>query len=101
VVAAVRDENVTRRRGDSCIVLRVVPHASTRTAFALRVPDRRAVVRNLTRIMLQVAYDPKGVGDALGAAKLRIKGDLERFKAFIESEGRETGAWRGEIRDHR
>ena len=57
-----------------------------------------------TRIMLQMEYDPKGfvenVGDALGAAKLRIKGDLERFKNFIESQGRETGAWRGEIRDH-
>src|SRR5204863_645982 len=37
-----------------------------------------------TRVMLQMEYDPQGfvenVGDALGAAKLRIKGDLERFK---------------------
>lgn len=24
--------------------------------------------------------------------------DLERFKAFIESRGRATGAWRGEVR---
>ncbi|HEV8585945.1 MAG TPA: cyclase, partial [Methylomirabilota bacterium] len=29
--------------------------------------------------------------------KARIKGDLERFKEFIERRGRETGAWRGEI----
>jgi hypothetical protein len=27
----------------------------------------------------------------------RVKGDLERFKEFIEGRGRETGAWRGEI----
>jgi len=27
-----------------------------------------------------------------------VTGDLERFKDFIESRGRETGAWRGEIR---
>ena len=25
------------------------------------------------------------------------KGDLERFKKFIESTGHETGAWRGEV----
>ena len=54
------------------------------------------------RVMLQMKYDPHGfvenVGDALGAAKARIKGDLERFKQFIESQGRETGAWRGEVR---
>ncbi len=54
------------------------------------------------RIMLQMKYDPQGfvenVGDTLGATKVRIKGDLERFKQFIESQGRETGAWRGEVR---
>jgi uncharacterized membrane protein len=56
---------------------------------------------NRTRIMLQVEYDPEGavenVGDALGVVSRRIEGDLERFKEFIESRGRETGAWRGEV----
>src|ERR671937_289689 len=37
------------------------------------------------------------VADALGVVKARVKGDLERFKEFIERRGRETGAWRGEI----
>ena len=54
-----------------------------------------------TRAMLQIDYDPQGVvenvADALGVVKARIKGDLERFKEFIERRGRETGAWRGEI----
>ena len=54
-----------------------------------------------TRVMLQVDYEPQGVvenvADALGVVKARIKGDLERFKEFIERRGRETGAWRGEI----
>jgi hypothetical protein len=27
----------------------------------------------------------------------RVKGDLERFKEFIEKRGSETGAWRGEV----
>jgi uncharacterized membrane protein len=56
---------------------------------------------DLTRIMLQVDYDPEGVvenvGDALGVVQSRVAGDLERFKRFIESRGRETGAWRGEV----
>ena len=56
---------------------------------------------NRTKIMLQVDYEPEGVvenvGDAAGIASARIKRDLERFKEFIQSRTRETGAWRGEI----
>ena len=54
-----------------------------------------------SKVMLQMEFDPDNIveraGDALGAVKLRVKGDLKRFKEFIESRGRETGAWRGEI----
>jgi uncharacterized membrane protein len=54
-----------------------------------------------TRVMLQLDYDPEGmvenVGDAVGVVSRRVKGDLERFKEFIEARGRETGAWRGDI----
>jgi uncharacterized membrane protein len=54
-----------------------------------------------TRVMLQLAYDPQGVvenlGDMLGVVSRRVAGDLERFKAFIEARGQETGAWRGEV----
>ena len=54
-----------------------------------------------TRVMLQLDYDPEGVvenvGSALGFVGRRVEGDLERFKEFIESRGKETGAWRGEI----
>lgn len=55
-----------------------------------------------TRIMLQLDYDPEGivenVGDMIGLVSSRVKGDLQRFKEFIESRGTETGAWRGEIK---
>jgi hypothetical protein len=27
----------------------------------------------------------------------RVKGDLQRFKEFIEQRGSETGAWRGDV----
>ena len=47
-------------------------------------------------------FEPEGfletVGDKLGVVKHRVKGDLERFKDFIEARGTETGAWRGEVR---
>jgi hypothetical protein len=38
------------------------------------------------------------LGDMLGIVSRRVEGDLERFKDFIESKGRETGAWRGTVR---
>jgi uncharacterized membrane protein len=55
-----------------------------------------------TKIMLQMEYEPEGVtetmGDMVGAVTGRVKGDLDRFKEFIERRGAETGAWRGEIK---
>ncbi len=54
-----------------------------------------------TRIMLQMEYDPQGfvekTGDLVGVVSMRIKGDLDRFKIFIEKRGSETGGWRGEV----
>jgi uncharacterized membrane protein len=57
---------------------------------------------NKTRVTVQMDVDPEGVvenvGDAVGVPNRQVKGDLERFKEFIESRGRETGAWRGEVK---
>ena len=54
-----------------------------------------------TRIMLQMDYEPEGVvenaGNISGVLSHRVEGDLERFKDFIESSGRESGAWRGSV----
>ncbi|HEY2803452.1 MAG TPA: SRPBCC family protein [Actinomycetota bacterium] len=54
-----------------------------------------------TRVMLQLEFDPEGLiektGDALGLVKGRTKGDLDRFKEYVEKRGTETGAWRGEV----
>jgi uncharacterized membrane protein len=53
------------------------------------------------RVTLRIDADPEGlvenVGDKLGFLERRVKGDLERFKRFVESRGTPTGAWRGEI----
>ncbi len=54
-----------------------------------------------SRVTVQMDSEPEGIvekaGDALGILKRRVKGDLARFKELIESQGTETGAWRGEI----
>ena len=54
-----------------------------------------------TRVTLQLEHEPEGIvekaGDALGIVQRRVKGDLEHFKEFIESRGREEGGWRGEV----
>lgn len=55
----------------------------------------------VTRVQLELEYEPEGivenVGDFLGVVALRARGDLARFKEFIERRGHETGAWRGRI----
>ncbi|KAB7845084.1 SRPBCC family protein [Streptomyces mobaraensis] len=54
-----------------------------------------------TKVMLQFDHTPEGVvdtvGDKLGFVRRQAKGDLERFKTFIESRGLETGRWRGRV----
>lgn len=56
---------------------------------------------NLTKVNVIMDFEPHGlvetVGDKLGVVDGQIKGDLERFKKFIESRGAETGAYRDEI----
>ena len=54
-----------------------------------------------TSVTLVLDFEPEGlvekVGDALDIVERQAESDLERFKAFIESEGDATGAWRGSI----
>ena len=56
-----------------------------------------------TVVSVEMTYDTEGlleaVGSAVGADDRRVKGDLKRFKELIESRGRETGAWRGEVHE--
>ncbi|MEV7617749.1 SRPBCC family protein [Streptomyces sp. NPDC089799] len=54
-----------------------------------------------TEVTLMMVFDPEGmaenIGDKLGFVDRQVKGDLTRFKNFIEDRGRETGAWRGHV----
>ncbi|WP_414937851.1 SRPBCC family protein [Amycolatopsis sp. cmx-11-51] len=70
-------------------------------------PDHAGVITfhrlddNKTRVTAQMEIDPEGfvenVADKLGILDRRIKGDMKRFKEYIESHGQETGAWRGDV----
>jgi uncharacterized membrane protein len=54
-----------------------------------------------TRVTAQMDIDPEGLAetaaDKLGIIERRVKGDMERFKDYIERQGDPDGAWRGEV----
>ncbi|MER7756366.1 SRPBCC family protein [Kitasatospora sp. NPDC097643] len=54
-----------------------------------------------TRVHMAIDFRPEGMaeraGDLMGVIDRRVKGDLRRFKDFIEQRGREDGGWRGRI----
>ncbi|WP_328623059.1 SRPBCC family protein [Streptomyces sp. NBC_00354] len=54
-----------------------------------------------TQVTLMMDFDPEGmaenIGDKLGFVDRQVKGDLKRFKHFIEDRGTATGQWRGQV----
>jgi uncharacterized membrane protein len=57
----------------------------------------------LTRLEVVFDWQPQGMVEKLASGmrfhKRAAKADLYRFKAFVETRGEETGAWRGRIED--
>jgi uncharacterized membrane protein len=55
-----------------------------------------------TRVELTMDVEPTGVAekgaDALGVIGRRVKGDMRRFKDYVERHDGDTAAWRGRIR---
>jgi uncharacterized membrane protein len=90
------DSEITEQVPDQRIAWR-----STEGATNAGVVTFHRLDEGKSKIMLQLEFEPENIieqaGDKLGFVKGRAKGDLKRFKAFIESEGRESGAWRGEV----
>lgn len=58
-----------------------------------------------TRVRLVMAFEPEGavesMGSGLGAVDAQVQNTVEEFKHFIESRGRQTGGWRGEVHHSR
>ncbi len=90
------DAEITEQHPDERVAWRATSGAANAGVVTFhRIDD------GTTRVTLQMDVEPEGVvenlGTFLGFLDRRVKGDLERFKEFIESRGAETGAWRGEV----
>ncbi|MBB4775154.1 SRPBCC family protein [Actinomadura livida] len=77
-------------------------HPDERVAWkSLEGPTHSGVVtfrrldETTTRVTVQLEIDPEGfvekAGDRFGALGRRVKGDLRRFKTFVEGRGARTG----------
>lgn len=90
------DAEITEQEPDMRVAWR-----STAGAQNAGVVSFHRIDDDTTRVSLQMDVEPEGIvedaGSALGFLQRRVKGDLERFKEFIESRGSETGAWRGKV----
>ncbi|MEU6719256.1 SRPBCC family protein [Nonomuraea sp. NPDC046802] len=83
-------------------------HPDERVAWrSLDKPHQAGVVTfhrvegDVTKVTLQMEYDPEGfveaAGDWLQLVRMRVVGDMKRFKEFVESRGKATGGWRGDV----
>lgn len=94
-----------RRQWDATILEQVpdkkVSWAATEGATNAGSVSFEDVGGGQTQVHLELEYEPEGlvekIGDKLNVIENKAEGDLERFKAFIESEGYATGAWRGTV----
>ncbi|HSN73190.1 MAG TPA: SRPBCC family protein [Steroidobacteraceae bacterium] len=91
------DAEITEQIPDQRVAWRSVTGKPT----AGRV-DFRSLGASETEVRVRMDYEPEGavekIGSFMKAADMRVKGDLKRFKEFIEERGAETGAWRGEFK---
>lgn len=93
------DARITEQRPDERVAW-----TSTSGPTHAGVVTFHRIADDTTRITLQSETAPDGLAekaaDAAGLLERRTRGDMKRFKAFIEERGRESGAWRGEIRPY-
>jgi uncharacterized membrane protein len=90
------DAEVTEQKPDERVAWRNISGAENAGVVTFHRIDGET-----TRVTLQMDVDPEGVvenvGTGLGFLDRRVKGDLERFKEYIEGRGTESGAWRGTV----
>jgi len=90
------DAEITQQEPDMRVAWKSTSGASNGGVFTFH-----RIKEGVTRVTLQMDWEPDGVietvGDKLGLADRKVKGDLDRFKDFMESGDGATGAWRGKI----
>ena len=54
-----------------------------------------------TRVTVQLDWEPQGIleklGSVTGVSTHAVKDELQHFKTYIEQQGTEDGAWRGDV----
>src|SRR4051812_22025213 len=92
------EAEIVEQRPDERIVFK-----STNGVQITGVVTFHDMAERLTRIELNIDVDPDGPIEKIARGTRMIKratrGDLKRFKAYVEMHEEETGAWRGEIQD--
>jgi len=95
-VAREFDAEITEQHPDERVAWRALEGVSQAGVVTFHRLDAQR-----TRVSLQLEYEPEGLaekaGSALGVVSQRVKGDLRKFKEFVESRGQETGEWRGDV----
>lgn len=90
------DAEITEQRPDERVAWRSVAEPRQAGVVTFHRIDPAT-----TRVMVQMEFDPEGfaeqAADKLNIVERRVKGDLKRFKSFIEERDTPTGSWRGEI----
>lgn len=91
------DAEITEQQPDRCIAWR--NHGGPANSGRVEV---QPLGDDQARITLTMECDPGQISSAQGGdgeamMAQRLEQDLARFKEFIESQGTETGAWRGEV----
>jgi uncharacterized membrane protein len=87
---------IVEQEPDAVVAWRSIDGARNDGAIRFRAlgPDR-------TIVEAQLEVEPEGLvekaADALGVVERRVRGDLIRYRDFIESRAAPTGAWRGRV----
>ena len=87
---------ITEQRPDEVVAWRSTEGARNdgQVRFRSLGPDR-------TMVEVQLDIEPESLvekaADALGVVERRVRGDLVRYRDFIESRAQPTGAWRGRV----
>ena len=87
---------VVEVQGDE-VVVELRGGEPARAALALAAPYEPVAGDVLLVIGKDGEHYAIGVLRGSGKTALRVQGDLERFKDFIEERGAPTGAWRGKV----
>jgi uncharacterized membrane protein len=87
---------IVEQRPDDVIAWRSIEgaHNDGAVQFESLGPDR-------TKVSLTLDVEPEGfvekAADALGVVERRVRGDLVRFRDYVEARGQAIGAWRGTL----